>query len=498
MVKLTTQPVQCEAVEKLLTQRLARLANTDKPPEAAMMTDARVMTGGDVPMFRNADVQTVSRISPAMVQELFFRAFQRDPTEFAFVLMGDLPVDDTLEPLLTSTIGALLPYAPHSSTRPLALSSICPAAVIMTPPHEGADVLSTDCGLAHLPSTGSVCADEGNDGNATAGSSGEGGSIEAGGEKTVRSGVQSRRDRSVMAEYWENMDALSHDAVPWLLDDARPFSPDPSIFPDGIQSRRLKLRTADKATVLLGWRNDLPAHDADAMLRESTLLHVACRVVRSRLLETLRIKQGAVYSVAADTGMSSLSHFTLPTVSLHCEPGMLEGVLATLYGELAALRDEGPTDTELRNVVEASSNTHLVNVDHSSYWLFWLLDSLKALLVQRRAETTSDAPAFPSDSAEFARTLDEHCAARSVRHRDVLTSFTKEDVRACITRSYRADRRVEVVLEPRVEPNESSELVDGEVMIGEGTVGEEGTPLCMIDGAAVVDVSQHAPVVTDN
>jgi predicted Zn-dependent peptidase len=85
------------------------ISQDESSPYHAFLDRARILVCGDIPLCRPCDCKTVQSITNAMVEDLYHDSFIRDPTEFMFVFLGDLPAVNDFVKLLNQYLGQLKP-----------------------------------------------------------------------------------------------------------------------------------------------------------------------------------------------------------------------------------------------------------------------------------------------------------------------------------------------------------------------------------------------------
>ncbi|CAM9154284.1 unnamed protein product, partial [Ectocarpus fasciculatus] len=110
-LKLTSQRILSSAVEKNIALVRSELANMHNSPEAQFMEKARLLSCGDIPISRPVSAAAIDAISLDMAADLYERGFLRDPTEFTFVFVGDMPSLAETTALLEKYIASLRPVA---------------------------------------------------------------------------------------------------------------------------------------------------------------------------------------------------------------------------------------------------------------------------------------------------------------------------------------------------------------------------------------------------
>mmetsp|Transcript_9922 Transcript_9922/g.14937 ORF Transcript_9922/g.14937 Transcript_9922/m.14937 type:complete len:1022 (+) Transcript_9922:532-3597(+) len=109
VLKLTSQRLDREAYDDLISRQRSHLCYRDNSPEHTFMDRARVLTCGDVPISRPLTEEVLAGASFEMAELLYARAFLADPTEFTLVFVGDLPPMSEVQNMLLRYISPLCP-----------------------------------------------------------------------------------------------------------------------------------------------------------------------------------------------------------------------------------------------------------------------------------------------------------------------------------------------------------------------------------------------------
>jgi hypothetical protein len=147
----------------------------------------------------------------------------------------------------------------------------------------------------------------------------------------------------------------------------------------------ISLRQANTASSIIVFRVDLRHQDTSESEERDILfklsLDAACRVLQTVLLDSLRIDLGKVYSVSVDFCAGSMSPVAVISIGFHCDPDDLSQVQRVVDQRISDIAREGPPASLVSGVVEALHAKRNLSIKSPSYWLFWILDSYKALRV---------------------------------------------------------------------------------------------------------------------
>lgn len=108
-LKLTSQHISKAVVEKTITSLRTRLEHQHQTPDEIFMERSRVLTCGDVDICRPYNLQVIDQLTDELAERIYSKAFLRDPTEFLFVMVGDLPSMSEVKLMLDEYLGHLKP-----------------------------------------------------------------------------------------------------------------------------------------------------------------------------------------------------------------------------------------------------------------------------------------------------------------------------------------------------------------------------------------------------
>ena len=124
-------------------------------------------------------------------------------------------------------------------------------------------------------------------------------------------------------------------------------------------------------------------------------VHNACNPYRfvaelaqMRLLHVLRRELGGVYNVSADFCHFSMSSFGIVSIAFQCSEMNAQELISTTVAELESLSLKGPNPQEVATIYEQYVVRQQRALQNNSYWLFWILDTYKQLLLLQ----AEDAP----------------------------------------------------------------------------------------------------------
>jgi hypothetical protein len=109
VLKLTSQTIDDVAFSDSLTQQIGFIHHKDNSPESEFMNRAGTLTSGDIPICRPLTKAILAQTSSDIARDLYYRAFLATPSEFTFVIMGDLPPKGEFFELINRYMGRLGP-----------------------------------------------------------------------------------------------------------------------------------------------------------------------------------------------------------------------------------------------------------------------------------------------------------------------------------------------------------------------------------------------------
>ena len=235
----------------------------------------------------------------------------------------------------------------------------------------------------------------------------------------------------------------------------RPKSKPFTVFPiEHRQSRAKETMTFesdnDKSSAMVAFSLTVPPEDR-ADLEFTLKVDFCCRLVQTRLLETLRIKLGKVYYVTCEKSRNSLSPNMLITIGFHCSVNDVDELMLIIEHELGRLSSEGPSESELKSVLEIMTKNHLQALSNPSYWIFWILDSFKSFSVESWGGAEKEEK---EEEEDLARYVTAAVVSKTADRQGILASFDHASVVGGINLFFDMDRATMVDLRPiiKVEP----------------------------------------------
>jgi zinc protease len=134
----------------------------------------------------------------------------------------------------------------------------------------------------------------------------------------------------------------------------------------GTRKRIVKKGTDDKSTVRMSWSYEIDEYSA----KEDLLADALGEVLTIKIIETLREKEGGIYSGGARGGISKLTYprFSF-NISFPCGPENVDKLVAATQEEIAKIKKDGPTEKDLNKVKEGYLLEYKEDVKTNRYWL---------------------------------------------------------------------------------------------------------------------------------
>lgn len=211
---------------------------------------------------------------------------------------------------------------------------------------------------------------------------------------------------------------------------------------------------SDKASAILGFAVRMPFEDREDVIF-SLKQDIVLNILQSRLIESLRMKLGKVYSVSVEKSRNSLGEVSLYTIGFHCCREDVEQLFACIEEEIRLMGVTGVSVEEMQAVKEVMYKKHASNLSNLSYWLFWILDSFKSYrnLEASGFDFSPHSASTPTMVEDFLR---EAVAIRTLNRCDLIQSFTATDIQEIVPILFDLNRAVLIDLIPR---NELDEVV---------------------------------------
>ncbi|CAM9657172.1 unnamed protein product [Chrysoparadoxa australica] len=156
-------------------------------------------------------------------------------------------------------------------------------------------------------------------------------------------------------------------------------------FPEGVTRKTVKLSMVEEGAcstmtfpITLGGAKH-PTHLQ--RLDDSHMLSFCCKLFERHLVEVLRFKKSSIYSVSVSESYVTAKPIlkeddpmpVLVFVNFTCDPADVKLLQARVVEELRILQSEGPTDEEIRAVVESDKREMEVSQRTNAHWLSMLI-----------------------------------------------------------------------------------------------------------------------------
>ncbi len=145
----------------------------------------------------------------------------------------------------------------------------------------------------------------------------------------------------------------------WVDNNVRP--------PVGKVTREIKREMkVPKATVNIVYTGTFDYNDFQSRLNLSAL----CDILDVRYVETIREEQSGTYGAAVYEQMNKYPYGNYSvTIFFDCDPLNANKLKDIVYQEIEKLKTEGPTDKDLKGVIENKLKVHQENLRQNNYWL---------------------------------------------------------------------------------------------------------------------------------
>ncbi len=141
----------------------------------------------------------------------------------------------------------------------------------------------------------------------------------------------------------------------------------------GIAKKEVRVGSDAKSTVTFSFSGPISASTEDRMR-----FYALIELLNLKISETLREKQGYIYSGAADGLLIPLPNKNyLISISLPCGPENVDNVIRSLLAEIRSLQERGPNLVDLNKVKANWLKSYLESQRSNQSWLSYLLFHLK-------------------------------------------------------------------------------------------------------------------------
>ena len=121
-----------------------------------------------------------------------------------------------------------------------------------------------------------------------------------------------------------------------------------------------------KSTVYISYTGNFNYNDFKNRLDLSAL----CDILDVRYTETIREEQGGTYGVAVYPTMEKypVQNYQV-TIYFDCDPANVDKLKGIAYAEIEKLKAQGPTEKDLKGVIENNIKAHEEALRQNPYWL---------------------------------------------------------------------------------------------------------------------------------
>ena len=228
----------------------------------------------------------------------------------------------------------------------------------------------------------------------------------------------------------------------WSLESHASPSPLGVVLPTTYIEKHIHERVANKATSMLC----LPVPKLPLVtVALDHAMKMTCKVLRNRLLSSIRQQQSDVYNISAEWNHSHMSPHGAVVISWSCLPANNIRVKEAVLREIHELKMNGPKKEELESVVAIEKRRIQGTTENSSYWLFHMLDGYKTqkLLLGGCIQEEEEEV----DSTAWVETqIGERAPSGAVKR---LGSMTMESIQSMFVQYMNTDTMLNAVLGPR-------------------------------------------------
>jgi predicted Zn-dependent peptidase len=213
---------------------------------------------------------------------------------------------------------------------------------------------------------------------------------------------------------------------------------------------------ADKSSSMAVFVITMPGSENDFEdYIQSLYIDTTCKLLQSRLLDVLRMKLGKVYSVSVERSRNSLSEISLISIGYHCDTKDLSLLHDMTFNEIRNLQnsnsESGFTQSEIDAVKESMFKTHQVALTQSSHWLFWILDTLKAVKLRNENDSLVGNSVIKDNSKSNQLTeLKNGIRMRSIDKDQIIRNIQLSDVNQILKKYFDLETVVVVDLKPQI------------------------------------------------
>ena len=134
----------------------------------------------------------------------------------------------------------------------------------------------------------------------------------------------------------------------------------------GTRKKIVRKGADEKSQVRMSWSYEIPEYSA----KDDLLVDALGEVLTIKIIETLREKEGGIYSGGARGGLSKMSYPSFYfNISFPCGPENVDKLVAATQAEIEKIKKEAPTEKDLKKVKEGYLLEHKEEIKTNRYWL---------------------------------------------------------------------------------------------------------------------------------
>jgi zinc protease len=136
--------------------------------------------------------------------------------------------------------------------------------------------------------------------------------------------------------------------------------------PTGVFTETVRRGVEPQSSTRIAFNGPFDTNNQDAR----TTLSVTTEVLQTRLRDVMREELGGTYTVGVSRQMlfQPIPSYNI-IINFGSDPARAEELTAVLFAEIEALKEEGPTDTELANTRQALLQTYEQNLEQNGFWM---------------------------------------------------------------------------------------------------------------------------------
>jgi zinc protease len=170
--------------------------------------------------------------------------------------------------------------------------------------------------------------------------------------------------------------------------------------PEGVVKETVRKGVEPKSMTAIAFTGPFE-YDAD----HRNAIRALCSVMDSRLRNALREDRGGTYGVSIRPTYERIPvpSYTI-VINFGTDPERIEELSGVVFDEIERIKEEGPTEEEVRNVKEAEAREFETSVENNGWWLSQLV------FRYRSGEDPGDLLTFPDSLAKLDRGVIQEAA----------------------------------------------------------------------------------------